>query len=364
MKKNRTVLIIAVTSAAVILTAAGITAFLLSNPVPGSAGGKTVTGSSSWHASDKIMSECPFNLSDSAGWTFYPSRNLIGLTAVATDTDDVDQTFILAFDHHPVQKNADDIITGIDRVRSNCMYGFYDFEDKEIIEKNSIYYMKLKCDKRITVFSFSFYFEHDDMSETISIELNNKTELFYGYYDYPKDIRKFQTFNEETGKWEKIETLEFKPEEPSVGIPYVSWTELQVDENACEPYVTQGDITVRVMKYAYSPNVYNIYKEIESPQNTTITFTTGSNNETKHADIPGFPDVENERVRLYARSGDGYTDITPGDLEVTIYYDNEYVCYTDMSSNELGELEEGGYRFVIGEYAVDFVLSVQQFEAW
>ena len=205
-----------------------------------------------------------------------------------------------------MQKNADDIITGIDRVRSNCMYGFYDFDDKEIIEKNSIYYMKLKCDKRITVFSFSFYFEHDDMSETISIELNNKTELFYGYYDYPKDIRKFQTFNEETGKWEKI----------------------------------------------------------ESPQNTTITFTVGSNNETKHADIPGFPDVPNEKVRLYARSGDGYTDITPGDLEVTIYYDNEYVCYTDMSSSELGELEEGGYRFVIGEYTVDFILSVQQFEAW
>lgn len=59
MKKNRTVLIIAVTSAAVILTAAGITAFLLSNPVPGSAGGNTVTGSSSWHASEMNTSVTP-----------------------------------------------------------------------------------------------------------------------------------------------------------------------------------------------------------------------------------------------------------------------------------------------------------------
>ena len=362
--KNRTASVIAITAATVILIAAGITAFLLCNPVPGNTDSKTVTGSSSKHASDKIISECPYDLSDSAVWTIYPSHNLIGLTAVATDTDDVDQTFILAFDHSPVQKNADDIITGVDRVRAICMYDFYDFDDMEIIEGKRIYYMKLKCDKRITVFSFSFNSEHNGISERISIDLNNKTELFYSYYEYPKDIRKIQTLNDGTGKWDKIETLEFKPEEPSTGIPYVSWTELQVDENACEPCVIQGDITVRVMKYEYSPNVYNIYKEIETPQNTTITFTVGTNNETKHADIPDFPDIENENIKLFVRSGDGFTDITPADLNVNVYYDNEYVCYTDMSSSELGELDEGEYRFVIGEYTVDFVLSVQQFEAW
>lgn len=333
---------------------------------------------------DKILNKRPFELSDNAEWRFYPPDNLAGIVALAQDHDDTDQTFVLVFNHSPKQKYADTVILKGDLV-CTCFYDHYDFDNQEIVEKGGLYYMKMSCDKRITVVSFGFNLGNGNIREYVGVEFFGydsvpKMKLYYSRFDYSypqntPNIRKTQLFNEKTGTWDAIEEVEETTEQNA--IDYHSWTELQVDDDANEHSVTHGDITVAVSSYHYTWATYNVYHELKTPQVTTICFLVATDSDEGVEGIKEFDinNISTDDIRLYVKEDGEYVDITPGDLWLeTDSWNSTKVAEPDvwvescrfinLNSNELGELGEHEYRLVIMDYTIDFTLRVQFFEVW
>ncbi|WP_034451055.1 hypothetical protein [Butyrivibrio sp. AE2032] len=372
MKQKKTALIITAVSLIAVLAAVVFVLFFLNRSEPAV-------------SSETILKDCPFELSDNADWKFYPSDNLAGLAALARDHDDTDQTFVLVFSHSPEQKEADNVIINGDLI-FQCFYDSIDFNDQEIVECGNLYYMKMKCDKRITVVSFVFNLENGDIREVVSVEVLGydsvpKMNLRYSRFDYslpPKtdNIRKTQIFNEETGNWEEIADIAETTDDDDYS-EYVTWTELQVDEEANELYVTRGGITVGVCSYNYTYATYDVYQEPKDPQVTTIRFLIATDSDAGVESIEEFDinNISTDEIRLYVKEGSEYVDITPGDFYLETASSNEKrigdsdvwveTCrFINLNSNELGELGEHEYRLVIMDYTIDFTLRVQTFEAW
>ena len=333
--------------------------------------------------SSMVLEKCPFELSDNVKWRFYPASNLAGFAALAQDYDETDQTFILVFSHSPKQIGADNVIINGDLL-CDCFYDLYEFDNQEIIECGDLYYMKMKCDKRITVVQFAFNLEDGDIREVVSVEFLGydsvpKMQLRYSRFDYSlpqktQNIRKVQVFNEETGSWEEIEDIAETTENYS---EYYTWTELQVDDDANPNYVTRGEITVGVSSYEYTMGTYNVYHEPKDPQVTTICFAISTDNASGVEGIKEF-DINNinaDDIRLYVKEGDEYVDITPGDFYLETDSSNsrrigdsdvwvESCRFININSHELGELGEHDYRLVFRDYSIDFTLRIQTFEVW
>ena len=331
-----------------------------------------------------VLENCPFELSDSAEWKIYPSKNLIGFVALAKDYDETDQTFVLVFSHSPEQKKADNVIIN-GQLSCSCFYDFYQFDNLEIVEQGGLYYMKMKCDKRITVVSFGFNLEDGDIREYVGVEIFGydsipKMKIYYSRFDYSyprktENIKKTQLFNEQTESWEDVEDIVETTEDDSS--EYYSWTELQVYDEAGDHYETRDGVTIGVSSYGYTYAKYDVYHEMKEPQVTTICFLVSTDDDAGVEGIKAFDinNINTKDIRLYVKDGDEYVDITPGDfyLEVESWNEKKVAepdvwvqsCrFINLNSNELGELEERDYRLVIEGYTIDFTLLVQFFEVW
>ncbi len=332
--------------------------------------------------SNKILEKCPYTLSDNAEWKFYPSDNLLGFVALAKDLDETDQTYILVFSHSPEQEGADNVIIN-GKLDCQCFYDLYEFDNQDISEQGNLYYMKMKCDKRIVLVSFGFNLENGDLRDYIRVEFFGydsvpKMKLYYSHFDYssypnPNNIKKEQLFNDDTGSWEDVEDIK---ETNNGSFSYYKWTELQVYENSPHS-VTSGDVTVSVISYKYTHGTYNVYQEPKDPPVTTICVSVSTTGKTGVEDIKDF-DINNIKpgnIKLYVKEGDEYMDITPGDFGIETESSGktkiaepdvwiESGRFINIKSNKLGELGEKEYMLVFEGYTIHFTLKVQTFEEW
>ena len=210
----------------------------------------------------------------------------------------------------------------------------------------------------------------DKDSERVNIDLS-EDDIKLNYCNFGDDtiVRKYQNYDAINGIWKEI-TDEEEKTPPETDIPYVQWTELQVDKRDGMNEELPEGINLSVSEYRFDCNRYNIYGEIEYPQVTKIDFcliklgmTTDGETVLEEVDESEL-NIQNGDVKLYVKENGSYKDITPSDVSVTSYYSTEKVIYYTLESNLLGELEERDYKIEYGGYAAEFSLSVQTFEAW
>ena len=340
--------------------------------------------------SEPESSECPFTLSDKAEWTYYPDDNFMGLVAMSRDSDETDQTFVLVFDKDAMDENAEQILTE-GSVSSMCYYGNFDYEDKEIKDQGGCIYAKLKCDNRIHVVSFCFSYFDENINEREIITIDSyansgegeKMELLFVHYDYgyppqTDNTNKSQVYDLDKGKWEESieEVLE---REPETSIGYISYTELQVDEDYSNVpdtrYNTTEDIYMGVLRYDYLYAQYNIYQELLAPEEVRLQVMIGTPDSSPLENVLDAESFFNgNNIKLYFKSGDEYEDITPdtiwteyeGDVQSKDDHNEFHVtdCIYNVHFEGLGELEEGYYKIEIGDRSYEFKLRVQYFEVW
>ncbi|MCR5804317.1 MAG: hypothetical protein K6G47_08630 [Clostridia bacterium] len=329
-------------------------------------------------------------LSDDATWAYYPSNNIMGLVALGKDPDEADQTYVLVFDKDAMDENTMQILKE-GAVSSMCYYGAFDYKDKEIGDQDGFLYVKLKCDNRIHVVDFCFSYFDEDINEREIITIDSyansdegeKMELLFVHYDYgnPKqssDSKKSQVYDLDKGEWDEINDEEI-PEIDDTGIQYSAYYELQVDEDYSSitdtVYNSTEDFYMGVYRYDYLYASYNIYQELISPEEVRLMVMIGTPDSSPLEDVVDPESFFNESdIKLYMKSGDELTDITPDNVwcefesDVKTRDDNDEFQLTDCTYNVhfqgLGELEEGCYRLVIGDHSYDFKLMVQYFEEW
>ena len=316
----------------------------------------------------KIMSKCPFETKEE-DWTFYPKDNMFGLVGKATEYGDKENTIILAFADLKSAKNIKNTVINYKYLFCQANYGSFAFDDPVINEKNNFYYAKLKYDNRI-VEPGIISFDRDEERVIIDISAEN-IQLTYCNFGDETIVRQYQSYDAAGGMWGDVRIEEEKMP-LMMDIPYVQWTELQVDEEKSGPsYLTEG-VNMFVHRYDYSCDYYNIYGEIETPQVTGITFYIRNfgvwdGDERIMEDVPEDEIlIEDGDVKLYVKKNGTYADITPEDALVEGYMvlsDGTMADYT-LKSSLLGELAEGEYKLKYGGYESEFTLAVQTFEAW
>ncbi len=337
--------------------------------------------------SELIESDCPISFSDNTEWTYFPPDNFMGLVAMGKDHDETDQMFIFVFSEDAMDDNAKEIFMDGD-ASSICFYGSYNFEDREVEEKDDYIYTKLKCDNRITVVDFCFQTETDSINEREIIKIsdyeeNELMELTFVHYDYnypPKtdNTRKDIKYDFEKGAWGDYEDVVLESE-PFSSIDYYRYTELQINEDYSsvvnEQYNTEVPVYMGVDRYDYIYPTYNIYKELTAPGEVKLSVMIGT---TDNSDLWDQMDadayLEENDIKLYLKSGDEYIDITPDTVEFEYgfgaqqkgddgeFYDTYRGYYIHFI--DLDELEEEVYKLEIGEFSFEFKLTVQTFEVW
>ena len=304
---------------------------------------------------EKIKSECPFETSD-AEWVFYPKDNMVGFVATAKEYGDRDNTIILVFRYLKSAESISDTIINYKYLSGYARYGYFDFDNREICEEKQFYYVKLVYDNRI-VDPQTIMFDKDD--ERVNIDMpDDNIELSYHYHGKQKFKSKYQNYDASTGKWGEITNNE-RSSEPETGIPYSHWTQLQVVDGA-NFYKRNDGFVIIISEYYYAGNQYNIYGEIDVPQETYFSISIYNPNENLSDEI--LSEINN--VKLYMKNGESYKDITPKDFNYVKYGSSKDRAEYELKSNTLGELTEGDYTFKYGDYDVNFELKVQTFEAW
>ena len=299
----------------------------------------------------QILSECPFETTEDTEWAFYPKDNQAGLVAMKNEYTYNENSVILVFRYLKSAKYINNTITQNEFIGGVARYGHFSFNSCEIIEKKHFIYVKLDYDNRIIGFKTISFDKYEDR---LNIDLSDDNiELVYCNFGDKKIVRQYQTFDAANGKWEEI-IKEEEERKPETGIPYVQWTELQVVEGA-NSYEGNDGLRICVSQYDYKYSHYNIYGEINTPQETWLTIYISGNDKLSDEILSGIYDV-----KLYSGNG----DITPKDFTVETNYAAENAVTYTLKSNTLGELTEGDYTLEYGDYNVDFELKVQTFEAW
>ena len=326
----------------------------------------TLTRGKDGKDSSKIVSECPFETKES-DWTFYTDDNLLGLVGVNKEEGESENTVILAFEKTKASKDYEDTIINCKYVSGFARFGGFEYDSRDIRDAKHFYYVKLVYDNGIVEpETISF----DKNCERVNIDLS-EDDIKLNYCNFGDDtiVRKYQNYDAVNGIWKEI-TDEEEKTPPEMDIPYVQWTELQVDRRDGMNEELPEGINLSVSEYRFDCNRYNIYGEIEYPQVTKIDFcliklgmTTDGETVLEEVDESEL-NIQNGDVKLYVKENGSYKDITPSDVSVTSYYSTEKVIYYTLESNLLGELEERDYKLEYGGYAAEFSLSVQTFEAW
>lgn len=283
--------------------------------------------------------------------TEYPEDNIFGLKSVREEDNGSSKTITFTF---KIQKNGavnSSIIKESNSISGLTPYGSFNFNESEVINKKNHFDVLLTYDSRITLDSVSFDFG----DERCNIYLKEGLELIYcDFRDHNLTKRIHQNYNTESKSWNESYN-EQETNEVSDGIGYYIYTVKEIDysDETRYPVNTFGHLKFKATEYRYTVDRYNIYGEVEAPSSTTLRFDFISD------DAPIDVDFSESNVKLFAKVGDNYTDITPADIALTLKkYDNDKGLAIILESSELGDIEEGDYRVECGEYYVDFALAI------
>ncbi|MCQ2544626.1 MAG: hypothetical protein MJ126_10725 [Lachnospiraceae bacterium] len=149
---------------------------------------------------EKVIVECPFDISENAAIEQYPSNNLLGLTAIIEEEKEEFNTIILVFDKLGKNLNADNDdytrIYGSGSMVSKSYYNFK-FEEVEMRYSDSNLYVSLIYDKNIDLKQVDF------PSGRVFLE-----EVGVAQYTFELDksqIRTdYQAFDNDKLKWNKV----------------------------------------------------------------------------------------------------------------------------------------------------------------
>ncbi len=294
---------------------------------------------------------CPYEIAEDAVRTDFVGDNIAGLDWYTAETNETDQIFVLAFSYLGEQSTfSDTIISEPDGIIGLCPYGYFYFDETDVKKEKGHYYIKLRCDKRITVTNISF----DKGDERVNINFKEGMELSYCDFRNP-DLTKriYQSYDGAAGVWD--EKIYSEEEETWDGIEYYSWEEMAVGYDV--PCEIDG-VTICVYDYNYFAETYNIYGEIENEKIVSFDFFLKGEAVT---------DDETEPFHIYKRVGDEYVDITPADVVLSFTYTEDEAGNTlnvNMKTNQLDEMEEGDYRICYGSCQADFTLTIQSYEVW
>ena len=317
-------------------------------------------------SNEKVMSECPFETKESE-WTFYPEENITGLVGVNKAEGESENTIILAFADLNSAKDIKNTIINCKYVSGIAKYAGFEYDNRDIREKKQYYYVKLVYDNRI-VDPKTISFDKDD--ERVNIDLSeDNVKLNYCNFGDETIVRKYQNYDAVNGIWNDI-TNEEEQTPPVSDIPYVQWTELQVDNRDSRYEPLPEGINLFVNEYRFDWDRYDLYGVIQTPQITKIDFqirNCGVNidGETVIEDVDESElNIQNGEIKLYVKENGSFKDITPSDATVTSYYATDTIVNYTLESNLLGELEEGDYKLEYAGYSSEFSLAIQTFEAW
>lgn len=316
--------------------------------------------------SSKIMSECPFETNES-DWTFYSNNNLFGLVGVNKEEGERENTVILAFEKTKASKDYEDTIINCKYVSGFARFGGFEYDSRDIRDAKHFYYVKLVYDNGI-VEPETISFDKD--SERVNIDLSeDNVKLNYCNFGDETIVRKYQNYDAANGVWNDI-TNEEEQTPPVTDIPYVQWTELQVDNRDSWYEPLPEGINLFVNEYRFDWDRYDLYGVVQTPQITKIDFqirNCGVNidGEMVIDDVDESElNIQNGEIKLYVKENGSYKDITPSDARVTSYCNTDTIVNYTLESNLLGELQEGDYKLEYAGYSSEFTLAVQTFEAW
>lgn len=302
-------------------------------------------------AAEKAVSKYPGTGAETIVWEEYPTDNLFGLTAVGTDSEQGISTIVLVF-AGPGKGGVDSgLISECTGVSGACPYGYFEFDESEITEKNGFCYVRLTYDSRITLNTVMF----DSGNERCNIDFKNGPELTYcDFRDRDESKWLYQSYDVSVQAWGDI-TDRKESNNVCVDIGPNVYTMLGVDESEYSASKTVGDVTLIFCEYDHENAAYNIYGEVDKEEQTTLSFyLIDDNGLVKEQDV----------FKLYISDGGSFVDITPSDYQLTAEaVDNSYLS-VKMQSSLLGELSEGDYHLEYGLYSVDFRLSEQTYEVW
>lgn len=290
--------------------------------------------------------EYPETLPDTTVWTEYPAGNILGLCGIGTFSDQGTTTTIVAIDGSKCEFNKR-IMLKPEYLQGACPYGYFQFDESKVYDKQNYDYVKLNYDSRITLTDIIF----DRGDERCVIRFDDETTLFYCNFKNPdKSQKTYQTYDTAKMSWgNRISEEKDAPPKESTG--HSEYTILDIDHSEYEPSHSSEGVTFSVGRYSRSWDKYNIYGEIEEAGVTTLQFGL-------ECDMHRL--AEQDSFRLYRKENGEFVDITPFDVSLKADID-QYGHYITlyMQSTDLGELSEGDYRAEYGPYTVDFKMSNQ-----
>ncbi len=147
---------------------------------------------------EKILEECPFELSENSIVEYYPSNNMFGLTAIAKDADQDSNFMILVFKDS--NKYIEEISNDNDPqgfcIDDSGDIDFFKFDEMKMIISNKNLYVSLVYDKSINMSSVRF--------NNSLISIREKT---IKHWESEKGRTKIDTQTyDEIHKWGKIST--------------------------------------------------------------------------------------------------------------------------------------------------------------
>ena len=228
-----------------------------------------------------------------------------------------------------------------------CPYGYFQFDDSKVYDKQDFDYVKLNYDSRITLTDIIF----DRGDERCVIRFDDETTLFYCNFKNPdKSQKTYQSYDTAKMAWgNRISEEKDAPPKESTG--HSEYMVLDIDHSEYEPSHSSEGVTFSVGRYSRSWDKYNIYGEIEEAGVTVLQFGL-------ECDLHRL--AEQDSFRLYRKENGEFVDITPFDISLKADigdYGHYMTLY--MQSSDLGELYEGDYRAEYGPYSVDFKMSNQ-----
>lgn len=289
--------------------------------------------------------------------TEYPEDNIFGLKSVREEDNGNSKTITFTFKHLKEENVNSSILRDNTSISGLSPYGYFNFDEQQTADRGDYFDVILTCDSRITL--INVLFDYDD--ERCIVNFKDRLELRYCDFN-DKTLTKFlnQNYNFENMSWDKSYKEEI-PVPETDGIEYSIYTikEIDYDDESEIPVKTFGDLTFKATEYNYTADKYNIYGEIDTPALTTLRFDLIDKKN------PIEITISESDIRLYKKTEEKYTEITPTDISLTLRpYNNDKNLEISITSNTLGDLQEGDYRVECCEYYVDFVIAVHTKEVW
>lgn len=287
----------------------------------------------------------------------YPENNIFGLKSIREEINDSSKIITFTFKHKKNVAVNSSILSESNSISGLTHYGSFTFDESEVIDKGKYFDVVLTYDSRITLTSISFDFG----DERCNIYLKEDIELVYcDFRDSTLTKRIYQNYNTENMSWdERYDEEESNTEFDGIEYGTATVKEIDYEDKTRYPVNSFGDLKFKATEYQYTQNAYNIYGEITRPALTTLRFDLIDEKNPIKVTI-----CESD-IRLYKKTEEKYTEITPKDISLTLNsYNNDKNLAITMGSSTLGDLEEGDYRVECREYYVDFSIAMHTYEFW